>query len=319
MRVVERVVVSRPSQSAVEETQPLLAFDDVSKDYGSVRALESVSFSIAPGEIVGLLGPNGAGKTTAISLMLGLRRPTRGQVRLFDVDPRDRHARVRCGAMLQQSSLPGSLTVREIVNLFRSYYRHPITAAAAIDLALLNDKADVLFYKLSGGERQRVYFAVAVCGGPELLFLDEPSVGMDVEMRRAFWSGIKTFAHDGGTVVLTTHYLEEVQALASRVLILNHGRMILDSTPWEVTRRVPSKRVTFRPLTPFSRLSLAGLPVQGLQAEAERVSFVSSEPEEILGQLYLRGCRFRELEVTGASLEEAFLELTSVSRGSTHG
>jgi ABC-2 type transport system ATP-binding protein len=305
-------VVSEPGPAVQRET--VLQLAAVTKDLGPVRALDAVSFTIERGEIVALLGPNGAGKTTAVSLMLGLRRPTSGQVTLFGLDPRNKRARVRCGAMLQQSSLPGSLTVREVVNLFRAYYRQPMPAQLAIELALLTDKAKTLIYKLSGGERQRVYFALAVCGNPELLFLDEPSVGMDVQMRRAFWEGIRRFRQDGGTVLLTTHYIEESEALASRVVIIDRGLVVMNAAPADIKKRLPSRRVSFVPLTSFTADSVHGLPLHGLQQADGVVRFVSNEPEEVLGQLYVRGCRFQDLEVTGASLEEAFLELTGRAR-----
>src|SRR5207253_3915979 len=164
----------------------VVELDSVRKDYGSVAALKGVDLTIHRGEVVAILGPNGAGKTTSISLMLGLRRPTAGQVRLFGLAPTDRRARSRCGVMLQESGVAGTLTVRETVDLFRTYYPAPLAAERAIAMAGLEAVAERRVAALSGGQRQRLYFALAVCGDPRVLFLDEPTVGMDVESRRAF-------------------------------------------------------------------------------------------------------------------------------------
>src|SRR5205807_316600 len=201
------------------DMQPPSELIDAHKTYGSVEALRGVDVAIEPRELVAMLGPNGAGKTTAISLMLGLRRPTAGSARLFGLDPTERRARSRCGVMLQESGVDTALHVRELVELFRSYYPRPMPAERAIGLAGLQEQARVPAGKLSGGQRQRLYYALAICGDPEVLFLDEPTVGMDVESRRAFLSSIEEFAANGRTIVLTTHYLEEADQLAQRIVV----------------------------------------------------------------------------------------------------
>src|SRR5439155_26455026 len=167
-----------------------------------------LSLTIQLGEVVAMLGPNGAGKTTSISLLLGLRKPTSASARLFGLEPTDIAARSRVGVMLQESGIPQMLKVREIVDLFRSYYLAPMPRDRATAISGLEEKANSLVKELSGGQRQRLYFALAVCGDPQVLFLDEPTVGMDVEGRRAFIERIAEFARLGRTVVLTTHYLE---------------------------------------------------------------------------------------------------------------
>src|SRR5215510_209935 len=187
-------------------SEPAVVLSHASKHFGEVRAVEDVSFTIEPGEVVAMLGPNGAGKTTSINLMLGLRNPTAGTVRLFGLDPRDLKARSRIGVMLQESGVPGMLRVTEIIDLFRSYYPNPLPAAEAIEMAGLHEKARSLVKDLSGGQHQRLYLALAVCGNPDALFLDEPTVGMDVEGRRRFLEEIAALAARGRTVVLTTHY-----------------------------------------------------------------------------------------------------------------
>ncbi len=187
------------------------------KKYGSFEALNNVSFTIETGSLVAMLGPNGAGKTTSISLMLGLRRPTSGKALIFGEDPRHIATRRRFGAMLQESGVPQLLKVVELVELFRSYYPKPLPTDQVIKLVGLEEKRDSLVRDLSGGQTQRLYFALAICGDPEVLFLDEPTVGMDVEGRRTFLNAIRDFAAGGKTVLLTTHYLEEADDLAERV------------------------------------------------------------------------------------------------------
>lgn len=281
---------------------------DAHKRYGSVEALKGVTLSIRSGELVAMLGPNGAGKTTSIALMLGLRKPTSGEARLFRLDPRDRRARSHCGVMLQESGVPDTLRVAELVDLFRSYYPHPMPTRRAIEMAGLEEQARQQAQKLSGGQRQRLYFALAVCGDPEVIFLDEPTVGMDVEARRAFISSIRTFAGAGRTIVLTTHYLEEADELAERVIVIDRGVLVADAPPEEIKSRVGGKQVSF--IGRLSQDDLRGLPYSNLVLDGDRVRLLSNAPEELLRELFRRGAEIRDLQVVGADLEEAFLDLT---------
>ncbi|HEX2037459.1 MAG TPA: ABC transporter ATP-binding protein [Chloroflexota bacterium] len=280
------------------------------KRYGSVAALQGVDLTIEAGETVAILGPNGAGKTTAISLMLGLRRPSAGEARLFGWSPTDRRARSRCGVMLQESGVPGMLRVRELVDLFRSYYPAPLPLAEVLGMAGLEGQAGQQVRELSGGQRQRLYFALAVSGDPQALFLDEPTVGMDVEARRAFLETIKGFARAGKTIVLTTHYLEEADQVAERIVVVDRGRIVADAPPAGIKSRVGLKRVTFRAGGGLAA-GLAGLPVQDVVVEDGGVRFLSAQPEAVLRALFGRGVEIRDLEVVGAGLEEAFLRLTA--------
>jgi len=184
---------------------------------------------------VALLGPNGAGKTTCISVLLGLRKATAGEARLFGLEPTDRRARSRCGVMLQESGVPDTLTVRELVELFGSYYPHPMPTERAIGLAGLEPQSKQQAGKLSGGQRQRLYFALAVAGDPEVIFFDEPTVGMDVESRRLFLQSIRDFSKQGKTILLTTHYLEEAEE-ADRICIIDKGKVVSFGTPDEIKR-----------------------------------------------------------------------------------
>ena len=284
------------------------------KSYGTVEALKGVDLAIQPGELVAMLGPNGAGKTTSINLMLGLRRPTKGRALLFGMEPADRRARSRSGVMLQESGVSGALTVRELVDLFRSYYPGPMPAERAIAMAGLEEQSRVQSSKLSGGQRQRLYFALAVCGDPELIFLDEPTVGMDVEGRRAFLKSIREFGDAGRTIVLTTHYLEEADELAERIVVVDRGVVIADATPREIKSRVAGKRVTFTADRALTESDFGGMPFSRLEIEGSRVRLLSNEPEAVLGPLFRGGLAIRDLEVVGADLEEAFLSLTSHQR-----
>ena len=289
---------------------PVVELRALRKRYGDVEALGGVDLTIGRGEVVVVLGPNGAGKTTMLSLVLGLRRPTSGHVHLFGVSPTDRRARSRCGVVLQESGVGGVLTVREIVDLFRAYYPSPLPAEEAIAHAGLEDKAAARVATLSGGQRQRLYFALAICGDPDALFLDEPTVGMDVEARQRFLASLRGFVSSGKTIVLTTHYLDEADQLARRIVVIDHGAVVADAPPEEIKLRVAGKRVSFTtPHRPDAAL-FEGLPVRGLEMAGHRVTLLTSEPETVLAALFARGVAMADLEVVGATLEEALLSLT---------
>jgi len=279
------------------------------KNFGHVEALRGVDFTLRHGELVGLLGPNGAGKTTAISLLLGLRRPTGGSATLFGLDPRDLRVRSRIGVMLQESGIPLTLKVREIVELFSSYYPAPLPAERVVEMANLGEFAEKLTKDLSGGQRQRVYFALAICGDPEVLFLDEPTVGLDPATRRSFWEQVRSFKAMGKSILLTTHYLEEADALADRVVVIDHGLVIAEGTPEELRSRVPGKKVSF--VSPgVGRDAFAGLTLGNLEVDDGRVSVLTADAEGLLKLLFERGVPIADLEVSGAGLEEAVLALT---------
>lgn len=282
---------------------------DATKKYGSVEALKGVRLDIELGEVVAMLGPNGAGKTTSISLLLGLRKPTSGKALLFGMDPTNVLARSRVGVMLQESGVPQMLKVSEIVDLFRSYYPNPLPRDRAIAMAGLEEKANSLVKELSGGQRQRLYFALAVCGNPDVLFLDEPTVGMDVEGRRSFIERIAEFAQMGKTVVLTTHYLEEADQLAKRVIVIDRGVVIADAPPAEIKSKVAGKRVRFVAPAVDEKV-LQGLPVSAVTIKDRSVQLLTNQPEAVLRALFQRGVEISDLEVSGADLEDAFIALT---------
>jgi ABC-2 type transport system ATP-binding protein len=288
---------------------PAAQLIDATKNYGSVEALKGINLNIELGEVVAMLGPNGAGKTTSISLLLGLRKPTSGKALLFGLKPDDLNARSRVGVMLQESGIPEVLKVSELVDLFRSYYPKPMARDRAIAMAGLEEKANAQVKELSGGQKQRLYFALAVSGDPDVLFLDEPTVGMDVEGRRSFIERIAEFIQMGRTVVLTTHYLEEADQLAKRVIVIDRGVVIADASPQEIKSRVAGKRVRFA--ATVTEKDLEGLPVSASTIEDHKVQLLTNQPEAVLRELFRRGVEMSELEVSGADLEDAFISLTT--------
>ena len=292
-----------------EEDRPVAELRRAVKRYGAVTALAGIDFEVRPGEVVALLGPNGAGKTTVVQLLLGLIRPSAGEARLFGTDPRSPEARTRSGAMLQISKVPETLKVREHIHLISSYYPRPLPMNEVIAAAGLAGIEERLFGKLSGGQKQRVLFALALCGNPDLLFLDEPTVGLDVEARRSFWTVIGEKARQGRSVLLTTHYLEEADALADRIVMIGRGRVIAEGTPAEIKARVVGRKV--RCHTALSLAEVAALPgVRSARRDGELTELFAAEAERAVFELLSRDPSLSALEVKGADLEEAFLTLT---------
>jgi len=293
-----------------EDGRPVTELRRAVKRYGAVTALAGIDFEVRPGEVVALLGPNGAGKTTAVQLLLGLARPNAGEARLFGVEPRRAEARMRTGAMLQVSKVPETLKVREHIHLVSSYYPHPLPEREVMAAAGLDGIEGRLFGKLSGGQRQRVLFALALCGDPDLMFLDEPTVGLDVEARRAFWTVIAEKARQGRSVLLTTHYLEEADALADRIVMIGRGRVIAEGSPAEIKSRVVGRKIRCRTALPLA--AIAALPgVRDVRRRDELTEVFAAEAERTVFELLSRDPSLSALEVRGADLEEAFLTLTN--------
>jgi ABC-2 type transport system ATP-binding protein len=283
--------------------------DGVSKNYGAVQALKNFSLDVRAGELTAVLGPNGAGKTTAIKLLLGLARPTSGRVSVFGGDPTAIETHLRVGAMLQVGRVPESLRVREHIDLFSSYYVRPLPMKQTLAIAGIENLQDRKFGALSGGQKQRVLFALAVCGNPDLLFLDEPTVGLDVEARHLLWEEIRQLLALGKTVVLTTHYLEEADALADRIVVINKGCMIAEGTPAEIKARTAGKKI--RCITRLSAGAVRGLRnVVDVQEDRGAMVIHTSRPEDVLRELLSRDLDISGIEVMGAGLEDAFLALT---------
>jgi len=282
---------------------------NLKKSYGEVVALRDLTLEIYAGELLALLGPNGAGKTTLVRMLLGLARPDAGSISVLGSDPHMGHVQTRIGAMLQVGRVPETLRVREHIDLFSSYYPAPLPIAETLKIAGIEDIKNRPYGELSGGQKQRVLFGIALCGNPDLLFLDEPTVGLDVEARRLMWAQIRTLIGRGKTVLLTTHYLNEADALADRILVLDKGAIVAEGTPAEIKARAMGKQVRCT-----SRLSLEEVrQIPGvLSAKADRNAFELqvNAAEPVVRELLQRDSWLGDLEVTNAGLEEAFLALT---------
>ncbi len=282
----------------------------VGKCFNEVRALDDVSLSIAPGETVAVLGPNGAGKTTAVALLLGLLSPDEGEVRLFGQKPGSRALHQKIGVMLQISGVPETLTVTEHITLFSSYYPRPRPLEDLIRAAGLEGLENRRYGALSGGQQQRVLFALALCGDPELLFLDEPTAGLDVAARRSLWTEISALANDGRGILLTTHYLEEADALADRVVVLHQGRVVAEGTPSEIKARTLGRTIRCTTSLEDTQLeTLAG--IESLSRQGSRIELLTHDADSLVRSLFALDPDLRDLEITGAALEDAFLALTA--------
>ncbi len=285
------------------------SLEGVNRNYGEVRALKGVNFQVHAGEVVALLGPNGAGKTTAVKLLLGLLQPNSGKVRVFGGDPTNPENRMRTGAMLQVGRVPETLRVREHIDLFSSYYQSPMAAADVLAASGLEKLSERKFGELSGGQRQRVLFALSICGNPDLLFLDEPTAGLDVEARRMLWEEIRQLVGHGKTVLLTTHYLQEADALADRVAVINKGEIVAQGTPAEIKAHTAGKRI--RCITSLALETLRRIPgVTEVKEDREAFELHTVQAELVVRELLARDAKLTGLEVTAAGLEEAFLALT---------
>ena len=273
--------------------------------------MRGVDISIAAGETVALLGPNGAGKSTTIDMMLGLTRPESGSATVFGLPPREAVAAGLVGGMLQTGELIRDLSVRELVSMTASLYPNPMEVSEVISLAGLTEAAGQRTQKLSGGQVQRTRFAIAIVADPELLVLDEPTVSMDVEGRRDFWTAMRGFAARGKTVLFATHYLDEADANADRVVLMARGKVVADGPTTEIKARVGSKtiRATLPDVEVPELAALAG--VASADRRGDSVVLVCSDSDRAIAALLARFPNARDIEITGAALEDAFLELTS--------
>ncbi|WP_172383502.1 ABC transporter ATP-binding protein [Streptomyces sp. MNP-20] len=301
---------SEPSVSAVR-------FDAVTKSYGDVRAVDGLSLDLRPGETVALLGPNGAGKSSTLDLLLGLRRPDSGTVSVFGTGPREAITAGRVGAMLQSGGLMDEVSVRELVRLACALHPRPYRVNDVLAHAGITQIADRKVNRLSGGQQQRVRFALATAGPNDLIVLDEPTTGMDVSARQAFWATMREQADQGRAVLFATHYLEEADAIADRVLVLHRGRLLADGTAAEIKARAGARKVSFD----LAELAADGaeltarlrrLPhVSALDVSGRTVRLQSTDADATVHALYGLGVYPRNLEVAGLGLEQAFVAITA--------
>ncbi|MYS92249.1 MULTISPECIES: ABC transporter ATP-binding protein [Streptomyces] len=293
-------------------TASVVAFDQVSKAYDAVRAVDALTLTLRPGQTVALLGPNGAGKSTTLDLLLGLKKPDSGTVRLFGTSPRDAIVAGRVGAMLQSGGLMDEVTVAELVRLACDLHPKPYRPSEVLSRAGIEQIADRKVNKLSGGQAQRVRFALATAGDSDLIVLDEPTTGMDVTTRQAFWATMREQADQGRTVLFATHYLEEADAVADRVLVLHRGRLLADGTAAEIKAKAGARRISFDLAGTVDEAALRDLPfLTSLTVSGRTVRIQSTDADATVHALYGLGVYPRNLEVAGLGLEQAFVAITT--------
>ncbi len=292
-------------------TGPIVSFENVSKHYGSLKAVDGLTLDLRPGETVALLGPNGAGKSTSLDMLLALRKPTSGKIAMFGSDPYHAVKSGRVGAMLQSGGLMPEITVGELVTLVAGFHPRPIPPETTMKRAGIAELAGQRVDRLSGGQTQRVRFALAIAGDCELIVLDEPTTAMDVETRQLFWANMKAEVAEGKTLLFATHYLEEADQAADRILVINRGRLLADGTPAEIKEKAGAKRMSFR-LNQVDEPFLLGLPgLVNLEVRNDLVQIQTTDSDDTLYALLDAGYRPRELEVGSLGLEQAFIAITA--------
>ncbi|MFB9909399.1 ABC transporter ATP-binding protein [Allokutzneria oryzae] len=309
---MEEVLASESTgRQVADKNGAAIYISGLQKHYGAVRAVDGIDLSIAPGEVVALLGPNGAGKSTAVDMILGLTKPDVGEVRIFGKTPKDAVASGTIGAMLQSGALLDDATVGEMVGMVASLHRKPMPVKEALRRAGIADLVKRRSTRLSGGQKQRVRYAVALVSDPDLLILDEPTAAMDVGTRREFWHSMQEFTAAGRTVVFATHYLEEAEEFADRVIFMKAGKIVADGSVAEV-QALASGRTLHAKIPGASQAEIEALPaVANVEVRHDKVVIVSSASDTTLRALLSRFPNARDIEIAGVSLDEAFITLTS--------
>jgi ABC-2 type transport system ATP-binding protein len=288
----------------------LVRLEGVTRRFGEVTALDDVTLDIEPGRIVGLLGPNGAGKTTLLSLVQGLRRPTSGTVELFGGSPSDHRMRAGLGSTPQETALPATLRVGEVIDLVRAHFAAPVPREEVAAEFGLGDLLRRQTGSLSGGQKRRLSVALAFVGRPKLVLLDEPTTGLDVDARRTLWEAVRRQQDAGATIVVTSHYLEEIEALAERVVVIGGGRVLVDDDLRSVLDKVGLRMMRLSTPDPDAVAALPGVVDTRAEEDGSHTYFVR-DADAAVTALVRSGIRFTGLAVRGASLEEAFLTLTA--------
>ncbi len=292
-----------------EKPQALAALRGVHKRYGKVLALDGVDLELHGGQVTALLGANGAGKTTAVGLLLGITAADAGQVSLFGQPPQNISVRRNSGVMLQTAGIPDTLRVGEVLDLTRSYYTDPISVAKCVAIAALEGLLLRTYGKLSGGQQRRVQFAIAICGRPRVLFLDEPTTGLDIEARQGLWKAIRELVAGGCAVLLTTHYLEEAEALADQVVVLHRGCVVAQGSVAQIRARVSQRRIRCASTLNAGDISRWS-EVRSAQRDGDILEIVTDAVEDVVRELLARDASLSALEVKRAGLADAFIELT---------
>lgn len=281
----------------------------VTKQYGNTTALRDVNLTIRVGEVCALLGRNGAGKTTFVRTLVGLTTPDAGTIKVFQENPARLSVRRKVGVQLQIAQMPDTLRVREYIKLYSSYYAAPMPVDEVVKASGLRGLEGRLFRHLSGGEQQRLRFGIAICGNPEFVILDEPTVGLDVETRNGLWDQIRSLARKGKTILLTTHYLQEADAIANRIIIIGAGQIIADGTPKELKANVSNKRIRCTSTLPLD-VVLSMRNVRNARKEGDRFEIQTDDTDELIRQLVNSDGRLGNIEIASTALEDSFLALT---------
>ncbi|TYS23770.1 ABC transporter ATP-binding protein [Bacillus subtilis] len=293
-----------------------VSVSNVTKHFQQKTAVNNISFSIEKGEIAAILGPNGAGKTTVISMILGLLKPTKGEIKLFNRLSDDQRVREKIGVMLQEVSVMPGLKVNEILELFRSYYPNPLSMKELVSLtALTKEDLKTRAEKLSGGQKRRLSFALALAGNPELLIFDEPTVGMDTSSRHRFWQTIHGLADQGKTIIFSTHYLQEADDAAQRILFFADGRLVADDSPMQLRSRIQKQSVSFTLHSDESLEKLSRHPeVERVIQKHQRTIIQTSNTDQVLALIFQENIHARDIRIEQGTLDEAFRQLADGNR-----
>ncbi|MBM7689198.1 hypothetical protein BCR24_03805 [Enterococcus ureilyticus] len=274
--------------------------------------LNKVSLTVNKGEIIALVGPNGAGKTTLINCLTGLIRPTAGEISLFGTNPLNKKNKMKLGVMQQESTTLENVKVKELLTLFRSFYPDPLSLEALLEITGLNEHQNTYTTKLSGGQKRRLTFGLSIIGKPELLFLDEPTTGMDVTSRQLFWEKINQLKEQGKTIILTTHYLEEIEKVATRILLMKQGEIVHDGTLESIQSEMLQNKLSFQLLDKHAEVKLADLPyVSTVEKVENNITLYSSNSDETLIELFATEIKFKNLLIIPGNLERVFNTLVA--------
>lgn len=284
----------------------------LTKVFKNTKAVDGVSFSIKQGEVVAILGPNGAGKTTTMLMLLGLLNPTTGVARLFNDDAKAISVRERIGVMLQEVSVMDAMKVKELIKLFQSYYPNPLEMEKLVRLSGLSEQdLNKRTEKLSGGQKRRVGFALALAGNPELLFFDEPTVGMDISARKVFWETVRELSEQGKTIIFTTHYLQEADDIASRIILFNKGSIVADGNPADIKKKLSKQSVSFIAKNDINKELFVQLPfVSDVFQKNDRMYIVTDDTDSVLATIFKGNLQVQDIQIEKGRLEEAFEQLT---------
>ncbi len=293
-----------------------VSISHVTKQFQQKTAVDNVSFNIKKGEVAAILGPNGAGKTTVISMILGLLKPSKGEIKLFKRAPDDQEVREKIGVMLQEVSVMPGLKVNEILELFRSYYPNPLSMKELVSLtALTKEDLKTKAEKLSGGQKRRLSFALALAGNPELLIFDEPTVGMDTSSRQRFWQTVHGLAGQGKTIIFTTHYLQEADDAAQRILFFAKGQLVADDTPMQIRSRIQKQSVSFTLHTDESLGKLSRHPeVERVTQKHQRTIIHTSNTDKVLALIFQEKIHACDIRIEQGTLDEVFRHLADKNK-----